>query len=185
MKIKSAPTAGRVVVELDTADDQLLAKSGDKPAKAVKLSNILVPIDFSACSKKALQYAIAFAKQFQARLTLLHVVQVNYAYGEFAAIDYPLLEKQMREAGEKQLAKLVAEETEGIVPTHTIVWTGSPASEIVQTAKRLAVDLIIISTHGYTGLKHVFLGSTTESVVRHAPCPVLTVRQHEHDFVTS
>ena len=63
--------------------------------------------------------------------------------------------------------------------------TGRAASEIVEVAKERNTDLIIISTHGYTGLKHVFLGSTTENVVRYAPCPVLTVREHEHEFVTT
>ena len=54
---------------------------------------------------------------------------------------------------------------------------------IADTARQLEVDLIVITTHGYTGLKHVFLGSTAERVVRHSPCPVLTVRSQEHDFV--
>jgi universal stress protein A len=67
----------------------------------------------------------------------------------------------------------------------TLLRSGRPAYEIVEAAKRLDTDLIIISTHGHTGLKHVFLGSTAENVVRYAPCPVLTVREHEHEFVKS
>ena len=64
-----------------------------------------------------------------------------------------------------------------------LVRLGQPHREITEAAKELHVDLIVLATHGYTGLKHAFLGSTAERVVRHAPCPVLTVREREHDFV--
>jgi nucleotide-binding universal stress UspA family protein len=64
-----------------------------------------------------------------------------------------------------------------------VVRLGHPYQEITDAARELKVDLIVISTHGYTGLKHVLLGSTAERIVRHAPCPVLTVREKEQDFV--
>ena len=106
MKVKPTQKKGRVVLELEAKDEQLFENSGSPEQKPApfKLKKILVPIDFSECSRKALQYAIPFAKQFDARLTLLHVVHINYGYGEFAAMDYPLLEKQIREGSEKQLA---------------------------------------------------------------------------------
>lgn len=187
MKIKPTQKPGRVLVQLDSKDEQLLGSSGlpQKAPAPFKLTKILVPVDFSECSKKALQYAIPFAKQFNASLTLLHVVHINYGYGEFAAIDYPLLEKQIREGSEKQLAELAEKDIGQTVAAETLVCTGVAAREIVETARSLDFDLIIISTHGHTGLKHVVLGSTTENVVRHAPCPVLVVREHEHEFIVS
>jgi universal stress protein A len=187
MKVKPAEKPGRVVVELDPLDENLLASS-ERTVKAsmpFKIQNILVPIDFSECSKKALQYAIPFAKQFRASLTLIHVVQINYGYGEFAAIDYALLEKQIREGSEKQLTDLAETEIGNDVSAKVVVGTGVPAREIVDTARIQNSDLIIISTHGRTGLKHVIVGSTAENVVRHAPCPVLVVREHEHEFITT
>lgn len=185
MKVKPSKKPGQVIVELDRADEPILEESSQAAAPAAfRLKKILVPIDFSECSQKALQYAVPFAKQFGASLTLLYVVHINYAGAEYGPIDFPLLEKQLQENGEKQLAVLVKKQIRGQVPADTMVRTGRAASEIVGVASELGVDLIIISTHGYTGLKHVFLGSTTENVVRYAPCPVLTVREHEHEFVT-
>jgi universal stress protein A len=149
------------------------------------LKRIVVPIDFSACSRKALQYAIPFAEQFQASLTLLYVVQVNYAVGELGAIDVSMLEVEMRQQASQRLAELVRDEVRQRVPAEAIVRTGRPVMEIVSAARDLEADLIILSTHGYTGLKHVLLGSTAENVLRHAPCPVLAVREHEREFITT
>ncbi|MHB8519465.1 MAG: universal stress protein [Limisphaerales bacterium] len=89
----------------------------------------------------------------------------------------------MSESSEKELAALARAVIGGQVPAQALVRTGRPVQEIVEAAKQLEIDLIINSTHGRTGWKHVFLGSTTESVVRAAPCPVLTVREQEHEFV--
>ncbi len=154
------------------------------PAAELCLRKILVPIDFSDCSRKALRYAVAFAKQFDATVILLHVVQLSYSGAEFAALDFPLIEQQMVEASSREILALANAEVGSSLPFGTLVKTGHPPTEIAATARKLEVDLIIISTHGYTGLKHVFLGSTAENVVRHAPCPVLTVREHEHEFIT-
>jgi nucleotide-binding universal stress UspA family protein len=149
-----------------------------------KIRNILVPVDFSDCSKKALQYAVAFARQFNAALTLLYVAPTYYLNGEFAGgIDLARLEKELREAGEQQLADWVVREVDEFVTTKTVVRLGRPAEAIADAARQLEVDLIILSTHGRSGLKHVFLGSVAENVVRHAPCPILVVREHEHEFI--
>jgi nucleotide-binding universal stress UspA family protein len=153
-----------------------------------KLKKILVPTDFSDCAKKALQYAIPFAKEHEAAITLLYVVPSNYAAGEYGGIDYASLEAEMRADGERQLAQLAqlcVDEKPGAVPANTLVRTGSPADEIIDVAKSLRADLIVISTHGRTGLKHVFLGSVVEHVVRRAPCPVLVVREQEQEFIVA
>ena len=183
MKVKPSETPGKVVVEVASKDTAILAAAAVPPASPFRLKKILVPIDFSDCSKKALQYALAFAKQFEASLVLLYVVEANYAGAEFGGMDYVLLEKESRETGQKLLADLAKNVVGSHAPAETLVRTGRPVMEITDVAKEKDVDLIIISTHGHTGLKHILLGSVSENVVRHAPCPVLTVREREHEFL--
>lgn len=185
MKIKPSPKSGNILVELNSRDSERLAVNPEAAASSpFKLSKILVPIDFSDCSKKALQYALPFAKQFGAAITLLHVVRVNYPIGaEFGAMDFPLLESDLRKSAEKQLADLAEKEIPQSVTAENLVRTGQEVMEIIAAAKKLESDLIIISTHGRTGLKHILLGSVAENVVRYAPCPVLVVREHEHEFL--
>ncbi len=184
MKVKPTARPGHVVVELDRRDEALLAEGNQPLAPSpFRLKKILVPIDFSECSRKALQYAIPLARQFEASLTLLHVVQVNYYAGDFGTVDVALLENEMRSNGEKQLAELIEREVGAALPCAALVRSGRVVSEIVAIAGEAAIDLIILSTHGHTGLKHVLLGSVAENVVRHAPCPVLIVRQQEHEFI--
>jgi universal stress protein A len=147
----------------------------------LKIRSILVPMDFSDCAKKALQYAIPLAQEHAAAITLLYVVAPpTYAGSEFGQAAYDL-GADMRAAGEKELAKIKSEEVHDRVPTKTLIRSGSPAHEIIETAKELSADLIVISTHGRTGLAHVFLGSVAEHVVRRAPCPVLVVRGIENE----
>jgi nucleotide-binding universal stress UspA family protein len=154
------------------------------PASAlIRLKKILVPVDFSAASKQALKYAIAFAAQFKATLLLLHVVEFNLVGSEFGALDLSLIENDLNENAAKQLQTLVDHDIGSRAVVETLVRSGRPYYEIVETAKTCEADLILIATHGHSGLAHVLLGSTVERVVRHAPCPVLTVRPQEHDFV--
>jgi nucleotide-binding universal stress UspA family protein len=184
MKAKPTSQPGAVVLELNRRDEPLMAAATSRAAKSpFKLKKILVPVDFSGCAKKALQYAIPLAKEHEAALTLLYVVPTICPTGDFVAADYAALQAEMRANGDKELAKLAVDEVRGEVSADTIVHTGSPALEIITMAKSLPADLIVISTHGRTGLKHVVLGSVAEHVVRRAPCPVLVVREGEHDFV--
>jgi len=159
--------------------------TGAKSAPVLlRIKSILVPIDFSTSSKKALQYAVPFARQFGAKLTLLHVVE-PVATPDFAN-SFPLMMEndKVKAASRGQLEHIIKEQA--IAPKlveKTLVRFGRSFHEIADAARTLKVDLIIISTHGYTGLKHALLGSTTERVVRYAPCPVLVVREREHEFV--
>ena len=182
MKVKPTKNSGAVVLEVNRRDESLLTAATTTP---FRLKKILVPIDFSDCSKKALQYALPLAKQHEAAITLLYVVPRSYTVGEYGGVDYASLEAELRASSDKQLATLAVDEVRGEVAADTLVSTGSPAAEIIQAAKQTLVDLIVISTHGRTGLKHVFLGSVTEHVVRHAPCPVLVVREREHEFLAT
>jgi universal stress protein A len=113
---------------------------------------------------------------------VLYVVPPYAAYDPYAITECDHIDRQLRTNGEQKLATLVLQQIPQGLPVETFVRTGRPATEIVEAATELESDLIIISTHGHTGLKAV-LGGTTEHVVRHAPCPVLVVREKEHDFL--
>lgn len=148
-----------------------------------QLKKVLVPVDFSEPSRKAIHYAQVFAEQFGAKLTLLHVVEPLSYPPDFAVV--PLLPPDAEGPRLRELTKHLEElgrTVGGGVETESVVISGRPWQGVVDYAKESDTDLIIVSTHGYTGLKHVLLGSVTEKIVRHAPCPVLVVRDEEHDF---
>jgi universal stress protein A len=186
MKIKPARKPSRgVLVELGPGEAQLpetAARPEFNPLAPFKLQRVLVPVDFSDCSHKALQYALPFAKAFDATITILHVVEPFYLVPEMAGVDVVLIEKQLREGGERQLAAL-RKEVGDSAAAETLLRVGRPEAEILKAARELASDLIILSTHGRTGLAHVFMGSTAEQIVRRAGCPVLVVREREHEFI--
>jgi nucleotide-binding universal stress UspA family protein len=187
MKAKPTNHPGEIVLELNGRDEALLAAaSSQAKSSPFRLKRILVPIDFSDCSKKALQYALPLARQHHASITLFYVVPTaSYAGGEYGGIDYLSLEAETRANSDQALAALAVDEIRGEVSADTVVGTGSPALEIIEFAKRMPADLIVVSTHGRTGLKHAFLGSVAEHVVRRAPCPVLVVREQEHEFLAN
>jgi nucleotide-binding universal stress UspA family protein len=183
MKVKPTRKKGKVVVELGPRDQAILGKA---PAGAAfRLKQILVPIDFSECSRKALLYALALARQFGGAIRLVHVIEAAYLMGDFGAVDYAALEADLRTEAEKQLRRLAEAEIGTSVPCAMTIRSGRPATEIAEAAREFEADLVVIATHGRTGLKHVLLGSVAENVVRHAPCPVLTVRESEREFVES
>ena len=173
MKIKPSSKNHGVVVELGPEESQFPA------ANAFNLRKILVPVDFSDCSKKALQYAIPFTRQFGAELVLLSVIEPYPAVPEMAPTDFETIDDTRRHL--ETLRRTIPE----MVHARTLLRTGSPAAEIVAAAGDLGIDLIIIATHGRKGLTRMMLGSTTEKVVRHASCPVLIVREAEHEFISA
>jgi len=184
MKVRRADHHGEVIVELNRQDEprmEVATRTALQPPFRIK--RILVPIDFSECSSKAFQYALPFVKEHQAAISLQYVVPQTYGTSEYGAIDSMGLQTSMRDTGEKDLAKLAADEVGGVVANDTVVRVGSPARKIVEVARSLPADLIVISTHGPTGLKHVFLGSIAEHVVQRAPCPEFIVREREHEIL--
>jgi universal stress protein A len=158
------------------------SKSATSP---FELERILVPVDFSDCSTKALQYAIPFATQFRAEMVFLHIFTVHCTAGwEFETVGYdPLIGRDLKKDVEKRLAALIQKTVPADISTKIEMRHGSPAIEIVKAAKELDVNLIVMSTHGHTGRVHAFIGSVASDVTRLAPCPVLVVREHEHEFV--
>jgi nucleotide-binding universal stress UspA family protein len=152
----------------------------------IDLQRILVPTDFSKHSQNALLYAAAFAEKFGAELYLLHVVQdLALFIPEAVSVAPPIAPpvEQLTAAVREALDRVVRESKLEKVTIHQEVREGTPFYEIIQMAKEKDIDLIVMGTHGHTGLAHVLLGSVTEKVVRKAPCPVLTVRHPEHEFV--
>ena len=184
MKAKPSQTPGEVTLELNYADEQLMEAAAMSALRSpLELKNILVPIDFSDCSRKALQYAVPLARFHKAVITLLYVAAAGYSGGVYGGVDYAYLERSVKEDGEKGLSKLAQEEIPQDISAIILVKIGSATEEIVAVAKELLADLIVISTHGRTGLKHVMLGSVAEHIVQRAPCPLFVVRENEREIL--
>lgn len=149
-----------------------------------RLKRILVPVDFSLASQQTLDYARVLARCFGSEITLLHAVQ-RIATGVFQEVapDLAASEEEFEQA-EHRLQQLAQKNLRNdSTPFQTLVRNGLAAHEIVEAAREIEADLIVIATHGYTGWKHFCIGSTTERVVRTAPCAVFVVRENEHEFI--
>ena len=145
----------------------------------VAINKVLVPIDFSDYSKSALKYAVNFAKSFKADMFLIYVVEPiiyppDFSMGQIAI---PTVNTEWDERAKEELDKLAKIHIPSDVKVTTIIKTGKPFVEIIDTALEEDIDLIIIATHGHSGVEHILFGSTAEKVVRKAPCPVLTLRE--------
>jgi len=143
------------------------------------IKKILVPIDFSDYSKKALQYTVKFATSSKAELFLVYVIEpmVYPADLSMGQMVIPQSEVNLSEKAQIELEELALNEIGASLQYNILIKTGKPFMEIIESASELDVDLIIISTHGHTGVEHLLFGSTSEKVVRKAPCPVLTLRE--------
>ncbi|MCK6511674.1 universal stress protein [Myxococcota bacterium] len=151
----------------------------------MKLQKILVATDFSTCSQKALDYAKDLGAAFGAKIFLLHVIDVPAELSTEAMIragqEGPLisLEDYLRESCRQSLDDFANQVTSAGLDVEEIVEAGLPYRVILHKAEHLGIDLIVMGTQGRTGLKHLFLGSTAERVVRQATCPVLTLRSSD------
>jgi nucleotide-binding universal stress UspA family protein len=157
--------------------------------KRPSIRNILVPIDFSKMSIGAIKTARQLARRFPATIHIAHVRRVDYATA-FSAPSPPIAPFPLM-TYDQDAEKRVLQELNGLACEHGIssaschVIGGGPAfDEICRLAQKIPADLIVMPTHGRTGLKHVFLGSTAERVVRHSPCPVLVVRERRRQSKT-
>ena len=142
------------------------------------VQHMLVPLDFSSYADQALEYAIALAQQLQARLTLLHVLHLTpREMGKVTAAPSLKAYLQGVETDAQHQMQAARERVhQAGLPCDSVVVQGVPYQTIVELAGNRAVDLIVMGTHGRTGLLHVLLGSVAERVVRLAPCPVLVTR---------
>lgn len=152
-----------------------------KPTKRsvqMRINRILVPIDFSDYSKDALHYAVDLGRHFKAEIILTFVIEsVGYpadlGYGQVAI---PAIERELGERGRTELQRLAERYIGNDLRFRIHVPTGRPFVEIIRATEEFETDLVIIATHGHTGVEHILFGSTAEKVVRKAPCPVLVVR---------
>ena len=158
-----------------------MAHQSDLDSYSLHIQKILVPVDFSEGSVAALRCAAGLAQRTGASLTLLHVVDsliapmedLNYTY-----VDSKALRAAVEKRANEKLSQLARKEIDPTAHASPLVRRGTTWEEIIETARRGGADLIVIGSHGYSGLKRVLLGSTAEKVVRHAGCPVLVVREH-------
>ena len=148
-------------------------------AEFSKLQKILLPTDFSGCANYALPYAAEIARATKATIICLHVVEPVVPAVGYTGLAEPMpidISEQLEDSAERQLPRLAeCEECVGLNVEEVIVH-GDPAAEIVRVAAEKEVNLIVISSHGRTGLGRMIFGSTAEAVVRHASCPVLVVK---------
>ena len=144
---------------------------------------ILVPVDFSPGSLKAMDFAVALAKPFNASIELLHVLDPIYAAGRF---DAPRLRQFRREAVQDAKRRLanVAKRNVNTRLRHTVV-IGTPYAEIVEKASRIDANMIVMGSRGRTGLGRFLVGSVAEKVIRHAECPVLIVRDDSSNRISA
>jgi nucleotide-binding universal stress UspA family protein len=155
-------------------------RSTNQMPAVMRLRRILVPIDFGESTIEALRYAAAFAREYKATITLLHVVKPDgsEAKRELASVSEDLVEK-----GERQLRKLIDVIWGDEIVTDIVVATGKPYLQIVNEAKETSADMILMASHGPVGTWGLIRRGTATKVVRHAPCPVLVVRPFGHGFV--
>ena len=146
------------------------------------LQTILVPVDFSADSVAALQYAAAMARDFHAKVLLLHVTELNVA-GEERGIPRTQFLNAMGRAAERRLRELARTVWPSGIETEVLVRSGRPHEEIVNAARETDADIIILSDGKQSGLLRLLRPRTAQRVIRHAPCPVLMLRPIQHPFV--
>jgi universal stress protein A len=154
---------------------------GQRP---ITIRKILVPTDFSPASRKSLSYALRFAEELNSEITLLHVLEPETPLTLAGRPATAFAEEELADAEEGLRGLADSAKAAGGAGTKSILRTGVATHEIVEAAKELDVDLVVIATHGFTGWKHFAIGSTAERVARAAPCPVLVVREKERDFIS-
>jgi nucleotide-binding universal stress UspA family protein len=182
MKIRAIRRSEDVVLKMEPRNSMLPPIS----VPEVDLKRILVPIDFSPQSRKAMQYALSFARQFNAELLLLHVIELTpLPVPPLTVVQDETTQASLHESAARELAEW-RDEISSQAAVKASVRSGlSGFAEIVNAAAEGNFDLIILGTQGRRGLAHLLIGSTAERVVQNAPCPVMVVREREHDFISN
>jgi nucleotide-binding universal stress UspA family protein len=150
------------------------------------LKTVLVPTDFSEASESALRYGKAMAEAFGASLHVVHVMEDLLAHAWAAEVyvsSMPQLRDEIEKESRQRLGALLTDDERKKLRAEAALLAGNPFLEIIRYAKTHGVDLIVMGTHGRGPIAHMLLGSVAEKVVRKSPCPVLTVREAQHEFV--
>jgi nucleotide-binding universal stress UspA family protein len=146
----------------------------------MEIHSILLPTDFSECGNFALSYAASLARTFKATIVCLNVIEPIVPTVGYSGMTEPLpiadIAEQLEDSAERELPKLAECDDCAGLDVEELVVHGEAAAEIVRVAKERSIDLIVIASHGRTGLGRILFGSTAEAVVRHATCPVLVVK---------
>jgi nucleotide-binding universal stress UspA family protein len=146
----------------------------------MQIRSILLPTDFSECGNYALSYAASLARTFHASIICVHVIEPMAPTVGYSGMSEPMpiadITEQLEDSAERELPKLAESDECAGLKVEEVIVHGEAASEIVRVAKDRNVDLIVVSSHGRTGLGRILFGSTAEAVVRHASCPVLVVK---------
>lgn len=149
-----------------------------------EIKKILFPTDFSEGSDEVFSYVLSMAKKFKASIDILHVIHEFADITGFYVphISYDVLEKEMEEAAFKNMKSFCDTHIDSTIKYNIHTRRGTPFVEIIKAAREMETDLIIMGTHGRTGIDHVLFGSTAEKVVRKSPVSVLTVRCGGKEF---
>jgi nucleotide-binding universal stress UspA family protein len=141
-------------------------------------NTILFATDFSESSEHAFKYALSLARKFESRLAIIHVINEPVDLRGFYVphISFDKLEEEIEQGALKMMEKFCNANADATVKCESFVVPGIPYDEIIKKAQELGADLIVVGTHGRTGLDHVLFGSTAEKVVRKSPVPVMTIR---------
>ncbi len=149
----------------------------------MEFKNILMTTDLSPYSLSAKDISLSLARKYRAKLYLLYVIdEMIFVELEPYGIAYQDIQVTHREQAEQKLKEIVSGEEWKDIRCEPVIITGNPFVEIIRFAKEKQIDVIVIGTHGRSGLSHILFGSTAERVIRKAPCPVLSVRISEHHF---
>ncbi|MEK6334347.1 MAG: universal stress protein [Acidobacteriota bacterium] len=162
-----------------------MPESNENDANLPRLRQILLPTDFSGCANYALPYAAAIARATHARILCVHVVEPLVPAVGYTGLADPMpiadISEQLEDSAEREFPRLTdCDELTGL-DVEEIIVHGDAAAEIVRVAGENEADLIVISSHGRTGLGRMIFGSTAEAVVRHASCPVLVVKPPQEE----
>jgi nucleotide-binding universal stress UspA family protein len=150
----------------------------------ISIQAILAPCDFSKESILAVKFAVSLAMEYRTKLYLLHVWEPLPSYLEAEVLNFESIQKKVLDGIKEDLTKVIPQKIKKLIEIVEILEIGKPiAHVIVEKAKELEIDIIVIATHGRTGLSHVLLGSVAEHVIRHAPCPVFVIRNPKDKFV--
>jgi nucleotide-binding universal stress UspA family protein len=149
----------------------------------ITLNGILVPVDFSKESILATKFAVSLAQEYKTKLYLLHVMEMIPTWAQLEISNYEEFQERTMKQAKEDLFRVIPSKVRETIEVDEILETGYPSQVILDKAQELGVDVIVIATHGRTGLAHMLLGSVAEKVIRHAPCPVFVVRNPKDKYV--
>jgi len=149
----------------------------------ISIQGVMVPVDFSKESILAAKFGASLAEEYKTKLYVLHVMEPVHPSLRGYIVDFEQFQQRMIAQAKEDLENVIPKAVKDRIPVEFILEIGHPSYLIVEKAKELGVDVVVIATHGRTGLSHVLLGSVAEKVIRHAPCPVFVIRNPKDKYV--